>query len=44
VNFVNASALNYHEFEALLEETENKYDEIIYRTNVRWLNHGSSSK
>jgi hypothetical protein len=44
VNFVNESALNYPEFEALLEAKENEYDEIVYHTNVRWLNQGSASK
>jgi hypothetical protein len=44
VNFINESALNYYEFEALLVATGNEYNEIIYHINVRWLNLGSASK
>lgn len=44
VNFVNESAFDYHEFEALLEATENEYEETVYHTNVRWLNEGCASK
>jgi hypothetical protein len=41
VNFICASALNHHEFEALLGEIESEHGEIIYHTNVRWLIRGS---
>lgn len=44
MNFVNESAFNYHEFEALLEATENEYEETVYHTNVSWLNEGSASQ
>jgi hypothetical protein len=44
VNFIRASALNYREFVAFLEEVENAYGEIIYHTNVRWLSWGSVLK
>ena len=37
VNFICASALNFHQFVALLTETENENSEIIYHTNVRRL-------
>jgi hypothetical protein len=44
VNFIRASVLNHREFVAFLEEVENKYGEIIYHTNVRWLSRGSVLK
>jgi hypothetical protein len=44
VNFIRANVLNHREFVAFLEEVENKYGEIIYLTNVRWLSRGSVLK
>jgi hypothetical protein len=44
VNFICASALNYREFVAFLEEVENEYGEIFYHTNVRWLSRVSVLK
>jgi hypothetical protein len=31
-NFIGESALNHHEFVAILEEAEKEYGEKIYRT------------
>jgi hypothetical protein len=44
VNFIRASALKHREFVAFLEEVENEYGEMIYRTNVRRLRRGSVLK
>jgi hypothetical protein len=35
VNFIRTSALNHHEFVALMGEKEREHGEIIYHTNVR---------
>jgi hypothetical protein len=34
VNFIDASAVNHHEFVELLGEAESEHGKIIYHTNV----------
>jgi len=39
VNFIRSHGLNQRQFQSLLLETDADYGDILYHTEVWWLNH-----
>ena len=41
VNFILSKGLNHHQFQELLQEVESDYGDLLYFSEVRWLNPGA---